>query len=78
MSVALAKSHLNFQTHYKDSNAQKFYLMVKGKKQESEEENTSINVVNFCCVQVISAMLKKVPCIQLKSDFSKSVRPKKI
>jgi hypothetical protein len=57
MSVALAKFHLNFQTHYKDSNTQKYYLVVKGKKQESDEEKMSINAVNFYCVQDISTML---------------------
>jgi len=72
MSVVLAKSHLNFRTHYKDSNKQKYYLVVKSKKQESDEEKTSINAVNFYCVQDISALLKKgVPCIQLKLDFFK-------
>ena len=64
MSVALAKSHLNFQTHYKDSNTQKCYLVVKGKKRERDEEKMSINAVNFYCAQDISAMLKKVLCIR--------------
>jgi hypothetical protein len=73
MSVALAKSHLNFQTHYNDSNTQNYYLVLKNKKQERDEEKTSINAVNFYCVQDISAMLKKVPCIKLKLHFSKSV-----
>jgi hypothetical protein len=57
--VALAKPHLHIQTHYQDSNTQKYYLVVKRKKQESDEENMSVNAVNFYCVQDISATLKE-------------------
>jgi hypothetical protein len=37
-SVALAKSNLNFQTQYNDSNTQKFYLVVKGRKNKVKKK----------------------------------------
>jgi hypothetical protein len=80
MSVALAKSHLNFQTHYKDSNTQKYYLAVKRKKQESDEGKTLINAVNFYCIRGISAMLKKKGTMHTTEVrfFKKSLYHKKI
>jgi hypothetical protein len=77
MLVTLAKSHLHFQTHYKDSNTQK-YLVVKSKKQESNEEKTSINAVNFYCVQDISAMLKKGTMHTIEVRFFKKCDIKKL